>query len=86
MSPCYGTEDFEVWSEYGWLLAWVNESADGEFHGEANACLIAAAPELLEAINAVLHSDPNYLILDDSKVRALMEAAAKAEGRDKEHG
>lgn len=52
----YGGLDYEVYSADPWKLADVLESADGEFSGEANARLISAAPELLEATRGLLNA------------------------------
>lgn len=43
---------------------------------EANACLIAAAPELLAALKAMLEEDDGGLAADQAR-----EAVAKAEGK-----
>jgi hypothetical protein len=60
---------------------------DGEAETAANRALIAAAPELLAALNGILADDAPQTSLADQRVRwnARMEAAraavAKAEGR-----
>jgi hypothetical protein len=50
--------------------------------GQANAALIAAAPELLEALRAMLEN-PNKLHINDvvERHQRALDAIAKAEGR-----
>jgi len=45
---------FTVWNSDGWGLADVQPADEDGREGEANARLIAAAPELLEALQAVV--------------------------------
>jgi hypothetical protein len=50
--------------------------------GEANARLIAVAPELLELVNFVLACEGNDYAVDDQWVERAEAAIAKAEGRE----
>jgi len=61
-------------------------SGVGEDRAEANACLIAAAPDLLEACEVLLKAAPELWGDDIEKWPRLMDrveaAIAKAEGRE----
>jgi hypothetical protein len=71
-----------IYAPKWWHLAKVVVELDGERseEGEANARLIAAAPELLEACKAIAdHYDEDEILSGDlNKLRA---AIAKAEGK-----
>jgi hypothetical protein len=49
-------------------------------HGEANARLIAAAPELLEALRFAVHQNSHDMLMTDYELRICESAIAKAMG------
>lgn len=91
-------EDFEIYHDDGKLRSQIARCFDMALcmeHGKtkANAHLIAAAPDLLEAAKQVVwklghNGDPNYnpgpvsITRLDATVRMLEKAIAKAEGKD----
>lgn len=63
----------------------VAQAEPGRMEAEANARLIAAAPELLAALTGVKHHNAalkDAYKLSDSLMRQIETAIAKAEGRD----
>ena len=71
VATCHGDND-------GWYEVWTMEWSGG-VNQEANAHLIAAAPELLEALEMVL-DDPNALDGRPRTADVVFEAIAKAYG------
>jgi hypothetical protein len=67
----------------GWWIAHVQTAMNLGQSGEANASLIAAAPELLDALKRlVTYAAPFICIVDDpAELTEARAAIAKAEGR-----
>lgn len=55
---------------------------EGQIETQANACLIAAAPELLEALEFIMKNDGDDYNLDHHACEIALAAIAKAKGED----
>lgn len=74
---------FAVCGEDFWPAAIFSDGRNNAGTAEANACLIAAAPELLEALRVVreaLHECRRYVDISDDNGFAAYIAGGKAEG------
>lgn len=69
---------FRIWGADGWALADVQPADEDGTEGEANARLIAAAPDLLEALKGVLRVADRKT----DEFDAARAAIAKAEGEE----
>lgn len=80
----YKSKVFEIWNQ-AYHVATIHEHIDKATNDEANARLIAAAPELLCVLKHLSRYCRDYLSLDDEAeaiVKDALIAIAKAEGRD----
>jgi hypothetical protein len=75
------TRPFSIWDNNLTFIARVIKEYPS-VKAEANARLIAAAPELLEACKAMLEWQRVFFKLDFDLERKLREAIEKAEGRE----
>lgn len=67
----------------GWMVANVNSTSDGpvlKVEREANARLISAAPELLDALVLVLNDNRLMNAMNREQARAILDSVAKARG------
>lgn len=69
---------FTIRSDAGWVLADVIPVDEGGVEGKANARLIAAAPDLLEAVRGLLDALPSATT--HPAIAAARAAIAKATG------
>ena len=78
-----GKDEQIIYGEDGWAIAdaKVYHGKDGH-NSRANARLIAAAPELLAALESIIKAkDEGMILLDTGKsIKAAREAIAKAKG------
>jgi hypothetical protein len=76
-APCYSGPDWEIYDSEPWMLCTVYDGVDGAFCAQANARLIASAPDLLEAAERIASN--NYFSVDD-EFEQLEAAIKKARG------
>lgn len=69
----------DVKAENGAIVAKCNKLT-GLVNLQANARLIAAAPDLLEALRAAVRQNDNDMLMTGEELRACRAAIAKAEG------
>ena len=86
----YNSNCFDITCECGFFIATCHDCVRGESNAEANARLIAAAPELLEALAEVVNAadgegwsqlDPSLSKARAAIAKALPNAAAKEAGK-----
>lgn len=77
---------FRILTADGWALADVQPADEDGIEGEANARLIAAAPDLLEALKRIVGWDAAGLALTEDHAAQACAAIAKAEGEKMTRG
>lgn len=75
---------FSIWDSNGWALADVQPADEDGKEGRANACLIAAAPDLLEALKLLVrpHGGTVATSADHELAIKARSAIAKAIGEE----
>tara|TARA_R110000868_G_scaffold263743_2_gene522389 strand:- start:2007 stop:2321 length:315 start_codon:yes stop_codon:yes gene_type:complete len=72
---------FTVWTRQpytGSLATVIDEDINGPYPAKANARLIAAAPDMLEALRRMVEIDDDEVVMDTASVKERLSAARAA--------